>query len=134
MPIVSPIGYESDKTTFVGEILKKVNGNRKPFNELFYHKDFNTPLVIEEAKEYGKVLEMVRIAPSAMNKQPWRIVKENNKFHFYMDGNLAMQRVDMGIAICHFDLMAKELGLKGELKKLDLKIDSKKEYILSWIG
>ena len=51
-----------------------------------------------------------------------------------MDGSLAMQRVDMGIAICHFELMAKELGLKGEFKKAKPKIESKKEYIISWIG
>ena len=63
---------------------------------------------------------MVRLAPSAGNKQPWRILKEkdNNIFHFYwvIGKNInynKLHKIDMGIAVCHFDLMVKELGLKG---------------------
>jgi len=60
---------------------------------------------------------MVRIAPSASNKQPWRIVKIEGAWHFFLertkgygDGiifkllKLAdIQRLDMGIAMCHFE-------------------------------
>lgn len=34
------------------------------------------PLEKEEAGNYEAALEMVRIAPSASNKQPWRILKK----------------------------------------------------------
>ena len=64
-------------------------------------------------------------APSANNFQPWRIIKEPkaNIFHFYMKRipglkqlffmKADLQRVDIGIAMCHFALAADEEGLKG---------------------
>jgi len=63
----------------------------------------------------------VRLAPSAVNRQPWRMVVMDDVVHFYLQrakslggGKLDMQKIDMGIALCHFELMAKELGFKGE--------------------
>jgi nitroreductase len=76
----------------------------------------------------SKLLEAVRWAPSASNKQPWRIVRDGGDWHFYLQrtkgygkGSLLfaalrladLQRVDMGIAMCHFELAARELGLGG---------------------
>jgi nitroreductase len=76
----------------------------------------------------AKLLEAVRWAPSASNKQPWRIVRDGGDWHFYLQrtkgygkGSLLfaalrladLQRVDMGIAMCHFELAAQELGLAG---------------------
>lgn len=59
---------------------------------------------------------MARLAPSAVNKQPWRIVVADNKAHFYLkrskgfghEGKLDMQMIDMGIALCHFALTEKK--------------------------
>ncbi len=31
----------------------------------------------------AEILEMVRWAPSAVNKQPWRIVYKDGTYHFY---------------------------------------------------
>ncbi len=72
------------------------------------------------------------MAPSATNKQPWRIVRRGGDWHFYLQRSKAygkgsaraslafgllriadLQRVDLGIAMCHFDLVARELGLSG---------------------
>jgi hypothetical protein len=92
---------------------------------------------------------MVRWAPSASNKQPWRIVKDGNLWHFYLQRTRSyppslaskllkiadLQRVDMGIAMCHFDLTAKELGLIGKWTIQELAIekpDELTEYTLSW--
>jgi len=89
---------------------------------------------------------MVRLAPSASNKQPWRIVlsEDKNTCHFYLEptpnysGNkmgFEMQRIDMGIAMCHFELACKELKLSGKWKVNDPKIDllnEQTEYIVSW--
>jgi len=39
----------------------------------------------------------------------------------------------MGIAMCHFELSAKELGLKGNWQDQGTPISSEdKEYIMSW--
>lgn len=92
---------------------------------------------------------MVRLAPSASNKQPWRIVKETGRdvFHSYLKenpiynrilGEIKIQNLDLGIAMCHFELAARELGLKGSWEitggtKLETKGNELK-YIVSWIG
>jgi len=45
-----------------------------------------------------------------------------------------MQKIDMGIALCHFELMAKELGICTEFIIQDPNIPSKNgvEYIASY--
>ena len=48
-----------------------------------------------------------------------------------------MQRVDMGIAMSHFELTANELGLKGTWVIQEPKIekpDRLTEYTVSWAG
>lgn len=132
--IVSPLGYEGGKKSLLASLMGSNNKKRKNYNEVFFNNDFNNPLSMEECEKYGEVLEMVRIAPSAMNKQPWRILKIGNEFHFFSDGKIEMNRIDMGIAFLHFHLMAKEQGLSGEFKIADPKINSKYAYVMSWIG
>jgi hypothetical protein len=93
---------------------------------------------------------MVRIGPSASNRQPWRILKDGEQWHFYLQRSPGyrkrrtvklfatsdLQRVDMGIAMCHFELTARELGLDGywEVNSKQITIeDSTVEYIASWL-
>jgi hypothetical protein len=48
-----------------------------------------------------------------------------------------LQRVDIGIAMCHFELAADEEGLRGKwnVKNPRLKgMAEKLEYITTWIG
>ncbi|MEG1254976.1 nitroreductase family protein [Clostridium sp.] len=134
LPIVSPLGYEGGKKSFLASMMGSNTNKRKAYSEVFFDKDFNNPLSKETAEKYSEVLEMVRIAPSAMNKQPWRILKQGNKFHFYTDGKMEMNRIDMGIALCHFHLTAKEKSLNGEFNITDPKVDTKYKYVISWIG
>ena len=87
-------------------------------------------------------LEMVRLSPSAVNKQPWRVVVSDNTVHFYLKRSknfsggsaLDMQKVDMGIALCHFALTAKENNLNLILVQEDPKLTSSPEleYIASY--
>jgi Putative TM nitroreductase len=82
-----------------------------------------------DAETFAAVLEGVRMAPSASNKQPWRIVRRGADWHFYLQRTKGygkgspvfrllrltdLQRVDLGIALCHFELAAREAGLSGE--------------------
>ena len=121
---------------------------RKPWPDLFFNQTFNTPLSPEDAGSYRDPLEMIRIAPSASNKQPWRIVKENGCLHFYLQrtknyykrynrliGMADLQRIDMGIAMCHFELSAKARGLKGEWVSEDPNqstLPPLTSYVRSW--
>ena len=80
----------------------------------------------DHAGACGQALESVRLGPSASNRQPWRIVREGAAFHFFlprtpgydkMTGEIHLQEVDMGIAMCHFELAAEELGIGGNWKE-----------------
>jgi hypothetical protein len=66
---------------------------------------------------------MVRLAPSAVNKQPWRVVLSENKAHFYEkrskgyvgEDGWDIQKIDMGIALCHFEIGAAECGIRTRM-------------------
>ena len=109
---------------------------------LFFHGDFHTPLTPETAGDLAPCLEMVRLGPSAVNHQPWRLVKVDNALHFYLkrskgyssEGRPDMQMVDMGIALCHFELMAKEKNISGHITRKEPVIDKGELiYVFSWV-
>ena len=72
----------------------------------------------------GTAIEMVRIAPSASNKHPWRVVLDETgkSFHFFMERTPGynnnpllksdLQRIDTGVAMYHFEAAVKNAGLK----------------------
>lgn len=142
IPIVSPVGYKKDKTRFLESTMRKVVGanNRKPWNELFFEGSITNPINENNAGFYAAPIEMVRLGPSASNKQPWRIIRDNNLYHFYLCRtkgygveNYDIQKNDMGIAMCHFELTAKELGLEGDWQELkNLNKLNEWEYIITW--
>lgn len=108
-----------------------MNGCRH--RSFFFDRSFSTPLSRNDQK-LSDVLETVRWAPSAANMQPWRIVKDGNQFHFYekhtrhydAENYGDVQKIDMGIALCHFMSMT-----DGRLTMSDPGIASDKntEYI-----
>ena len=138
IPIVSPIGFQSEKKSFIEKLMRKSsNGdNRKAREELFFNDSFNKPLERSKAEKFEVALEMLRLAPSAMNAQPWRIIKENNNFNFYNSKpSMKMHDIDMGICMCHFELTLKEAEIKGSWKIQKPVIqDTPKnyDYIISW--
>ncbi len=142
-PIASPIGYPAPKNHTINKVMRMAikADKRKEWDKLFFDGDFSKPLTKEEAGKWAYPLEMVRLAPSAANKQPWRIVRQGNMWHFFekkeMSSENDIQRLDVGIALCHFELAAKEKGMKGEVKVLD-GVDIAREdnmlYIFSFIA
>jgi nitroreductase len=130
--IVSPVGIEAKEKSIIAKMFGSSSSKRKDFSQICFNENFDTPLKYEDAKEYSEVLEMVRLAPSAVNKQPWRILKEGNNYHIYSDGKRDINRIDIGICMCHFYLVAKEKGLKGEFKVLTGTSHDKYKYVVSW--
>lgn len=140
--ILIAIGYKKEKRSLIESAMRLVanSNNRKPNNELFFNQNVETELDLNTIGDYAKVLEMVRIAPSASNKQPWRIVKADNYYHLYCCRtpgygimNYDLQLNDMGIAKCHFELSAYELNLKGHW--IEINIPTKVlnwEYCITW--
>lgn len=147
IPAVTPIGHPAEKRAFVDSMMRRLAGsdNRKPWSELFFEVSFDKPLKKEDAGQYADALEMVRLAPSASNKQPWRILKQGNEYHIFLKqtkgyGNTLgfnMQKIDMGIAMCHFEMTAEEIGIVGRFVDSFQKIKDitpeNLEYIVSWI-
>lgn len=142
IPIVSPVGFKKDKTRVIDSAMRAMAGSdkRKLWAEIFFEKNTSKPLSEEEAGFYAVPLEMVRLGPSASNKQPWRIIKDDNKFHFFLCRTKGyglksydLQKNDIGIAKCHFELTTIELELNGKWEKLN-NIDLPKdwEYMISW--
>ncbi len=140
-PIASPVGYIAPKNHTVDKIMRKAikADQRKPFESMFFEKDFSSPLSQEAAGVFADILEAVRLAPSAKNAQPWRILKDGNSFHFFEKKDIPstnhdIQRLDIGIAGCHFDLAAKEKDINGKLTALETPPETKGLiYVLSWV-
>jgi hypothetical protein len=149
LPAVTSVGYAVPKISPMDSLIRISAGadKRKPWSGLFFQGD--KPLLAEEAGKFATPLEMVRLAPSANNFQPWRVLKESNvdTYHFYikrMPGlkqlsfmKADLQRVDIGIAMCHFELTANEEGLKGNWKVNDPQpggMTDKLDYKVTWIG
>ena len=142
MPCASPLGYPAKKMSLRESMMRKSvkADERLPFEALFFDGSFDRPLSKEKAGKWLDALEMVRLAPSAVNKQPWRAVVTDNAVHFYLKRSngfartekLDMQMIDIGIALCHFDLAAKENNLDIVFEQNDPKIQSDAEYIASY--
>lgn len=84
----------------------------------------NSIETIRDKADFDDLLEAVRIAPSATNSQPWYFHIEGNKLYanciklnpikaLIME---KMNKIDMGIGLCHLSIAAKHLG--KELKFL----------------
>jgi hypothetical protein len=144
LPAITPVGYPGKKRSLTDRLFRFSAGSdqRKPWNELFFDRDADTPLQRESAGRYEIPLECVRLGPSASNKQPWRIVRDRGAFHFYLNRtpgydtlikDIRLQNVDMGIAMCHFELSANELGEDGVWEVHPPQTPSgDREYIVSW--
>lgn len=145
IPIVTPVGYPGSGLNIHSSLVKLIArpDKRLPWNRLFYSENFLTPLGSSNADTFTLPLEMVRLGPSAQNLQPWRILRQGSAFHFFLKRNSLytrilpydIQRNDIGIAMCHFELSAEEMGLKGswDLSKAKKNCNRNNlEYIISW--
>jgi len=145
MPAVTSVGYIAEQKNE-----RPNTAHRFPWSDLFFQGEFGNPLTPDEAGSYATPLEMVRLGPSASNKQPWRVIKMDHTWHFYLQRTKGynhsllfrmlrledLQRVDMGIAMSHFELTSSELGLHGRWIVADPaleKTDERTEYSISWI-
>ena len=152
VPAVSSVGYPAKTPRRLDKIIRRgANADkRKPWERLFFDGRYGVPLTPPAAGKYGEALEMVRIGPSASNKQPWRIIKVGSEWRFYLERspgyrkqrlvklttNADLQRIDMGIAMCHFELTAEQKGLSGIWKKQGPDMenqDHQLEYIATWV-
>ena len=131
--IISPLGHSTQKTRFAERMMRRFakSNSRKPFDKLFTGIDAPSDALLANAGEDLKAmrslescvkiaLEMVRLAPSSRNCQPWRaiVVRQDSNiisvdFRCITDNKFS--DIDMGIALCHFFDSMNALGQYGNI-------------------
>lgn len=153
VPGVAAIGVmDEERLAKSAALRQRVSSDKRlPWEQLFFGQRFGLPLPQDQAGQYALPLELVRLGPSASNKQPWRIIRDGQTFHFFLQrtpgyatrwvarlvGVADLQRLDLGIAMYHFEAAATELGLPGTWVLNDpglAKPDELTEYVASWVA
>ena len=116
LKIICPVGV-AEKPRLMEKMMRLTVGsnNRKPFSDLFFEDDFKKPLNPEN--KFGEALQMLRIAPSSTNSQPWRVLVKGEKVLFYYKPKSPASVLDTGIGICHFYETEKFNGFEGRFEK-----------------
>ncbi len=141
MPCVSPLGYPASRRSLKETLMRRGVGadSRMPAEKIFFDGAWGEGLPAAKQAPVADLIEMVRWAPSAVNRQPWRIIVSGSSFHFYemrskgyvneKTGDL--QKIDVGIALCHFISGAEEQGRNPEMTLEDpgLAVPEEAEYI-----
>lgn len=142
LPTASPLGYPAEKRSIRENLMRKgmKADERIAFSDLFFEGSFEKGLTKETAGEFAEALEMARLAPSATNRQPWRAVVDGSRVHFYEQKSLKdsalgdIQKVDVGIALAHFDLTMQENGKSGRFVFEDpgIRVPEHVHYIVTF--
>ena len=117
---LTPIGYAKERVSFKESIMTGFGWShrRKPLSKLV------AGLPEKNWPDWTRgVLEAARLAPSAMNRQPW-------KFHIGMDSITILtnetghdfnlpKRLDCGIAMLHLEVAALNQGMHGTWELLE---------------
>ena len=112
---ISPIGEKApfQSQAELNERKKLKSDTRLDFDELFADAATGGKITDEKTK---KILEMIRIAPSALNNQPWRVVMDKGVAHFYVIRGFHVplkydvQMLDMGAAVYHYCTTARKFN------------------------
>lgn len=150
LPAVVAVGMPAERRSVAELVTRRLAKAtmRKPHSELFFDMEFARPLNLD-ASAWRDAFEAVRLAPSASNKQPWRIVAREEesgpRFDLFLDedriynsmlGEIHIQSIDMGIAMRHFESVAHGLGLPGAWRRIrerPLPIEAPLVYVASWL-
>ena len=111
MPCISPLGYPAKKRSVRETLMRRgvKADERMPADRLFFGGSWEAPLSAADREALRDLMEMVRWAPSAVNRQPWRIIAADGVLHFYEKQDKGyvsektgdLQKIDVGIALCH---------------------------------
>ncbi|MBN1185891.1 MAG: hypothetical protein JXB49_26660 [Bacteroidales bacterium] len=145
IPSIIIVGYSEDKQPYLDKFVRfAINASkRNSWDKLFFDYKLKTPLSLEQVRKYYEPLEMVRLAPSSGNTQPWRVFfdKTENEFHFFKNPISkryelrGLHDIDMGIALSHFELTSLQTGLSGTWIKHANEINNSIDdlhYIRTW--
>ncbi len=112
MILASPIGFEGGNKSLKAkgcDIFLKRN-QRRDIDEMFFKGKERAVISDEDLREK---LNYLVWAPSGLNRQPWKIIFEGDKAHFYIDKKFAEKKrvgfyihyLDIGIVACHYAIV-----------------------------
>jgi nitroreductase len=117
---VTPIGYAKEGSSLQERAMSRFGRNwqRRPLSDLV------TGIKENERLDWMKAgLQAARLAPSAMNRQPWRFLVDRNSITVSADSALnptmvVSKRLDCGIAMLHLEIGALSRGVQGSWELL----------------
>lgn len=126
LPAVIAVGHAAGRRTLRDRLVRRSarGDSRRPLAEWAFAAP-GRPYDFSAAPALAGIMELVRRAPSASNKQPWRFFLQDGAWHLFLDRDklyskmiphVDLQRIDMGIALCHLELAAAQAGIPGELR------------------
>jgi nitroreductase len=110
---ISPVGHAVNTRSGTERAMHAMagSGSRKPLRKLARHAGPDWPAWALAA------VEAARLAPSAMNRQPWRFRLEDGSLVISRDSESELPKVakalDCGIAMLHIELAARANGTPG---------------------
>lgn len=145
IPSIIILGYPEEKPSGIDKLLRFAVGasRRQEWDKLFFDYHTGKALNPVQMQKYSGALEMLRLAPSSGNTQPWRLFydEEAKEFHFYKKAinkkyeETGLHDIDMGIAISHFELTCDFDHSSGEWVRFEdgrIKSIEDLQYIISW--
>ena len=116
---VTPVGYAIPRLSFEEKLLTGFGRThrRKPLSDLVIGLEQS-----EWPQWIRAALESARLAPSAVNRQPWRFRVERDSITVAVhSGKLQREavqskRLDCGIAMLHIEVAARHHGMRGSWK------------------
>jgi nitroreductase len=116
----------------ITEVTKSIMGirARKPIEEIFFQDSFNYPA--QPAGLWQKIIEAARMAPSAVNDQPWRFLLRKKELYTFTLRNNRKNVLpenqdycfhDSGLCMANIDLALTSFGQKFEWKLLNGVLD-----------
>lgn len=117
---VTPVGYAEERVSFEERVLTGFGRahRRKPVGAL------SRGMPMEEWPEWVRAaIEAARLAPSAVNRQPWRFSVTREGISISVDDMRDTygipKRLDCGIAMLHIEIAAGTCGVRGTWELLD---------------
>jgi hypothetical protein len=116
---VTPVGHTAEQWSFEEKVMSGFGSNhqRKPLASMV------SGLPEAQWPDWAKAaVEAARLAPSAINRQPWGFQMEERSIMVYvkdrgLEFNVA-RRLDCGIAMLHIELGALNCGVRGQWELL----------------
>jgi len=104
---------------------------------------------LDEHEVFEKIFDAVQWGPSAKNQQGWRILyfEKDNAFLFFSQVKGTFYKMlDMGIAMAHFEIAARQYSLSGswdianvkkysddQCRKLGMDLPSNAHFHFAWL-